>query len=450
MSSSQEVTRPRGLWFLTLFAAEEIPAAMVTYVALLMLLQLGLAPAEATFCSALLFVPWVLKSFMRPWVSRVGHFRLVLHFIEALLFISLLLLAFSFRPSSSLFPDGSSFLTSHSSLFTFLALLLVSLLCAWHELAARMYYERMLRPAYQRLLTVPKLVCSQIAIIFTYGALIFLVGTLEVYFRQIRYSWSVGCYVTAGILLFFAFIHLCTLSDSNGQQTFRDYNRAMMLKHSRIDNGQHIVDNKALSVGRSCHLVGAQAQMLSALLIFLLLLPQALMFHARVLYLYDTQAHGGLQCTIQEIGFAQGTVGVIAFSVGIALGRTLIIRHTLHRLFWPMALSLVLSPFVYLGMTLWPPQSLPALCCCTMTAQFLFGLGLSVCRLPISTISGPRYRNTINMLQIPLVSAAMIVPMALSGWMVEQLGYNTYFLVNALSAPVCLLGIFLLRRHIRD
>ena len=42
----------------------------------------------------------------------------------------------------------------------------------------------------------------------------------------------------------------------------------------------------------------------------------------------------------------------------------------------------------------------------------------------------------------------MIVPMALSGWLVEQLGYNTYFLVNALSAPVCLLGVYLLRRRI--
>ena len=171
------------------------------------------------------------------------------------------------------------------------------------------------------------------------------------------------------------------------------------------------------------------------------------MFHSRVLYLFDAQVRGGLQCTMQEIGFAQGTVGVIAFSIGLALGRRLIVRHTLQRLFWPMALSLSLSPFVYLGMTFWPPQSLPALCCCTMTAQLLFGLGLGVCRLPISAISGTRYRNTINMLQIPLVSAAMLVPMAMSGWLVEQLGYNTYFLVNALSAPVCLLLIFLLRRR---
>ncbi len=383
-----------------------------------MLLQLGLAPAKATFFSALLFVPWVLKTFMRSWVSRVGHLRLVLHLVEVLLIISLVLLALSFGVVNVKWMNGSS--------LVFSALLLVSLLCAWHEVAARMYYERMLRPVVQRLFTVPRLVCSQVSVIFTYGALIFLVGTLEVYFRQIRYSWSVGCYVTAGILLIFAFLHLGILP--NRQQT--------------ADNRQQAVSDSTTS-SRSSFVRSP----LSVLVLFLLLLPQALMFHARVLYLYDTHAHGGLQCTIQEIGFAQGTVGVIAFSIGIALGRLFIIRHTLQRLFWPMALSLVLSPFVYLGMTFWPPQTLPALCCCTMSAQFLFGLGLSVCRLPISTISGPRYRNTINMLQIPLVSAAMIVPMALSGWLVEQLGYNTYFLVNALSAPVSLLGIYLLRRR---
>ena len=393
----------KGFWFLTLFAAEEIPAAMVTYVALLMLLQLGLAPAEATFFSALLFVPWVLKSFMRPWVSRVGNFRQMIHIIEALLFICLGALAFTFNIGP---------------IAVFLALLLVSLLSAWHELTARMYYERMLRPAFQRLFVTPKLVASQVAVIFTYGALIFLVGTLEVYFRQIRYSWSLASYVAAGIFLFFFLLHLGTLSLITSSSVVTDYNRISPPK-----GGWGVF-----------------------LLLFFLLLPQALMFHARVLYLFDAQARGGLQCTMQEIGFAQGTVGVIAFSVGIALGRRLIARYTLQRLFWPLAVCVVLSPFVYLGMTICPPQSLWQLCCCTMTAQLLFGLGLGICRLPISAISGTRYRNTINMLQIPLVSAAMIVPMAVSGWMVEQLGYNTYFLVNALSAPVCLLGVYLLRR----
>ena len=130
---------------------------MVTYVALLMLLQLGLAPAEATLLSAILFVPWVLKSFMRSWVRRVGHFRQMLHLIEAMLFVCLMLLAFSFNPTTfRLSSFNIQLSTFNFQISTFLALFGVSLLCAWHELAARMYYERMLRPSYQRLLTVRK------------------------------------------------------------------------------------------------------------------------------------------------------------------------------------------------------------------------------------------------------------------------------------------------------
>ena len=382
-----------------------------------MLLQLELRPAIATLWSALLFLPWVLKSFMRAWVRRVGHFRQMLHLIEVLLFISLVFLAFSFNRGPSA---------------VFFSLLLVSLLCAWHELAARMYYERMLRPVFQKLLTGPKLACSQVAIIFTYGALIFLVGTLQVYFRQIRYSWSVGCYVAAGLFLIFFFHHL------------------IWLRNPRIgDNGaKHSVGASVKAELRIIDRIRHQEKWWQPVLVlFLLLLPQGLMFHARVLYLYLSQAQGGLQCTMQEIGFAQGTVGVIAFSIGLFLGRRLIRLYTLERLFWPMALCIVLSPFVYLGMTFWPPQALWQLCLCTMSAQLLFGLGIGICRLPISAISGARYRNTINMLQIPLVSAALIVPMAISGWMVERLGFNTYFLINSLCAPICLLGIYLLKRR---
>lgn len=396
----------RGLWFLTLFTAEEVPAAMVTYVALLMLLQMGAAPAVATLLSALLFLPWVLKSFVRPRVERVGHFRVQLHIAEGLLTVVMILLALSFR---------------HGLIVVFVCLMATSLLCAWHELTARMYYERMLTPVFQRLFTSPKMATSQIAVILTYGVLIFMVGTLQVYFRQIRYSWSLGCYVAAGIFLLFTFHHLLWLRNVTEQP-----------------------HHKFIEPARPRSLAGVWEDFL---LLLLLLLPQGLMFHARVLYLFAEAEDGGLECTMPEIGFAQGTVGVIAFSIGIAIGRRFIAHHRWPQVFWPMAVCLVLSPFVYLGMTVFPPQSLIALSACTMAAQLLFGLGIGICRHPIHNISGARYRNTINMLQIPLISAALLVPMAMSGLLVEWLGYSRFFLLNALSGPVCLLVIWLLRKR---
>lgn len=388
---------------------------MVTYVALLLLLQLGTAPAEAISLSAMLFLPWVTKPLLRYGVRGTGHFRGQLHVAEALLSASLLLMALAVKQGSAA---------------VFLCLCGTSLLCVWHELVAGMCYEKMLLPVYQRLFSCPKMVCTQLAIIFTYGALIFLVGTLQVYFRQIRYSWSVGCYVVAGVFLLFAFHHLLWLRSP----------------YARVSHGTWEETDK--EDVRLVERIRRQKALWRPMLILLLLLfPQGLLFHTRVLYLFTARAMGGLGCTMQEIGFAQGTIGVIAFSAGMAVGRHFIARCGFSKTFWPMAVSLALSPVIYLGMTVSPPSSLFALSACTMAAQLFFGFGIGICRLPVSAVSGARYSCTVSMLQVPLVSAAMFLPMAASGWLAQRLGFSLFFLVNALSAPVCLLSVFLLRRQ---
>ena len=170
--------------------------------------------------------------------------------------------------------------------------------------------------------------------------------------------------------------------------------------------------------------------------LFFLLLPQSLMFYTRVIYLYDIRTRGGLGCSIQEIGFAQGTVGVIAFCIGLTIGRRILKSISLGQSFWPLALTLGISPLAYLTMTLLKPDSLWTICACTSLAQFCFGLGLYACRLPVLYISGERYRNTINLLYIPLVATCIIPPAALSGWLTQWCGYHHFFMLDALSAPI--------------
>ena len=419
-SEIEEVRQREGLssigkaWCLTLFVAEEIPATIVIYVALLMFLQMGMALAEATFFSASLFLPWALKSFTRSLVEHVMHPRLLLHTVEILLCGALVLLAYC---------------CNKGVLPVFYSLFSVSLLCSIHSLASQACYERTIHPLYRRFLTPSGQMCSQMAIVFTYGAFIFLVGILQVYSRNIRYSWQVGSYVAAGVFLLFTLFHLAFLTFSNDNSQVEERHCSKNILPSRGDFWR------------------------GASLLFLLLLPQGLMFYARVLYLYDVHSNGGLQCTIQEIGFAQGTVGVIAFSLGLLLGRRIVRKTTLRggsngggNSFWLMACSLALSPFVYLLMTIYPPQHLLHLSFCTGMAQLLFGLGLGACRLPLTDISGTRYDALLNQLRIPPLAAVMLLPMAASGYLVSQLGYTNFFLFNTICAFFCLLGIFVLRR----
>lgn len=404
---------------LTIFSAEEIPAALVTFVSLVIFLQLGVSAPMATGLSAALFLPWVFKSFIRTWVRRAGHFRHMIHISEGLL-------------SAMLFALAASF--TYGVGWVFASLFVISMLCSWHELLARMYYERMLRPRLQQIYNTPKVIHSHIAVIFTYGALILMVGGMEVFFRQIRRAWAMGCYLTAGFFLLITLYHLFVLKnpavgDASRLHTMRGSVRAEL----------HVIERIRQQKG----------WYLSVLSLFLLLLPQSLMFYTRVLFLLDSDENGGLECTIQEVGFAQGTIGVLAFCLGITIGRSLLRWIPLTRIFWPLSIALGLSPAAYLLMTIEAPSSLGILCVATFQAQLLFGMGLCVCRALVQNISGNRYRNTVNLLYVPLISLCMIVPMASSGWMVQQLGYSRFFLIDVFTAPTAWFIVWLLNRRYR-
>ena len=254
----------QGIWISTLFAAEEIPSAIVTFVALLMFLQIGASVTLSTTLAALLFLPCILKSFLRAWVRRAGHFRHMLLLTEGLMCIALMALAFAF---------------SQGIWYVFCALMLTSFLVAWHELTARMYYERMLYPRQQQYYTNLKIASAQLAVILTYGVLIILVGNLQVFFRQIRHSWAMGCYMTAGIFMLFLLLHLFILRNPQ----IGDQRR----KHSMSESVKaevHVMDR----IRRQPH------WWVYVLCMFLMLVPQSLMFFTRVHYLFDKVANGGL------------------------------------------------------------------------------------------------------------------------------------------------------------
>ena len=101
---------------------------MTTFVALLMFLQMGVSPAVSTLLAALLFLPWVSKSWMRSYVYRAGHYRRALLLLEFFLSLSLAALAFALL---------------HSLEWTFATLMFISLLTAGHEFTSHLYYERM-------------------------------------------------------------------------------------------------------------------------------------------------------------------------------------------------------------------------------------------------------------------------------------------------------------------
>jgi len=180
--------------------------------------------------------------------------------------------------------------------------------------------------------------------------------------------------------------------------------------------------------------------------LFFLLLPQALMFNTRVFFLLASSERGGLDCSFQDVGFAQGTIGVLAFSLGIALGRSMMREYGNRSMFGVTAVVLTLSPVPYLLMALYPQiGDMLMLCCMTFVAQLFFGFGLNVCRVYVPYISEQRYRNVTNFLYLPMVASLMVVPMTLSGWLCMELGYQTFFKLCVAIAPVAWIVLWISR-----
>ena len=392
-----------GLWTITLFAANEIPSVVVTFVALIMFLQMNIGVALSTLFATILLLPWVAQPLMRRLTSKAQGGRLYLHATELLLTVALLTFALTM---------------GYGKWWTVAMMMGISVLSAWHDLLARHYFIRRTMMAQEKHHSVLKTLSSQMATVLTYGLMIMAVGVLQIYFRQrtVTYSWALGCYILAGAYL------LLTMANT------------ILLKtpgHRADITAQPWPWKQPGWKRKTC-------------IMMLMLLPQGLMFYSRTIFLLARRQQGGLGCTLQEVGFAQGTIGVIAFLLGVAIGRMMQQHHGEKRMRWPLTICLGMSPAVYLAMTQWEPTNLWFLSAYTFMAQLFFGLGLNACRKYIKDISGERYQNAVNPLYIPIICLCILLPMALSGFMLERMDYEHFFLVDALCAPITWLAIAIL------
>lgn len=335
--------------------------------------------------------------------------------------------------SAILSPSSPLFGLSVRPLFNFqfsvfFSLLVVGFLTAWHVVLAEYYYHLQARSnKLRRLYSTPRLVVSQGMVVATYGLLIILVGSLQVLSHSIYVSWAMVFKFLAGVVLLFLFWHLLPLF-INGRAWAMRRPKSRMQKVKKPDSHislYHVPDHYLHRSG--------DVTLRQMLLLFLFLLPQSLMFYARVLYLLAPFGVGGLSRSIQEVGYAHGVVGALSFFLGLTLSRRLAKRHP------DLGLVVLLSPLVYLGMTICPPQWLWQICCCTFVAQFAFGYGLHsmLTRLGFFPMSG---------LRSPFVAIVMILPAALSGLMLQALDFHSYFLLDVLTSVIAFLTFFTWRK----
>lgn len=382
----------------TLYFAEGIPYAIVNTFALIMYIRLGLSNADAALYTSWLYLPWVIKPFWSPFVDIMKTKRWWVLAMQSLIAMGLAGVAFCI--------PLSFFLQS-----TLALLWLVAFSSATHDISADGFYMLALNEKNQSLFVGIRSTFYRISMVVGQGALVILAGYLEQFSNNdIPFAWSTTLYICAGLFLAFALYHFYVLPKPD--------------KDKKVSAGNP-VKSFFSSFGSFFQKPGIY---ISVLFILLFRLGEAQLTKIASPFLLDSVSEGGLGLSTTQIGFAYGTVGVLALTVGGILGGILVSKDGLSKWLWPMVLSMNAPNLLYVYMSIAQPENYVMICSLVALEQFGYGFGFTAFMLYLIYVSKGEYSTSHYAICTGFMALGMMLPGMFAGKIQELVGYPHFFM----------------------
>ena len=145
-------------------------------------------------------------------------------------------------------------------------------------------------------------------------------------------------------------------------------------------------------------------------------------------FLLDSRALGGLGLSPGQVGFAYGTVGILALTAGGLLGGFLAARNGLKFWLWPMVCAIHLPDAVFVWLATAQPDSFWLISLGLAVEQFGYGFGFAAYMLYMIRIARGRQATAHYAICTGFMALGMMVPGMFSGWLQEQVGYQNFFI----------------------
>lgn len=385
-------------WVPSLYFAEGIPYVIAaTTFALIMYKRLGMSNADAALYTSWLYLPWVIKPFWSPFVDIMKTKRWWIIAMQFLIGAGLAGVAFCIP-------------TDFWLQSTLAILWLVAFGSATHDISADGFYMLALNDNQQSLFVGIRSTFYRISMIVGQGALVMLAGYLEEKTNNIPISWSITFLTSAGIFLALAVYHFFVLPKPNNDQSVQ---------------GKEPIKSFFSSFGSFFSQKGI---LLSLAFILLFRLGEAQLTKIATPFLLDSLEAGGLGLSTKEIGFAYGTVGVIALTLGGILGGIVAAKGGLRKWILPMALAMNVPNLLYVFLSYTQPESYGLVCTFVAIEQFGYGFGYTAFMLYLIYISRGEYSTSHYAICTGFMALGMMLPGMVAGWIEKQLGYNNFFI----------------------
>ena len=399
--------RRRGLtrdaawaWVPTLYFAEGLPYIAVMTLSLVMYKRMGISNTEVALYTGWLNLPWVIKPLWSPFIDLLRTKRWWIVAMQALVGAGLAGIAF-------LIPADHFF---QSTLAVFWLMAFAS---ATHDIAADGFYMLGLSPHRQALFVGIRSTFYRIATIAGQGLLIMFAGYLEKSERGIPYAWSMTFLVMAGLFLALFVYHAFVLPRPDSDRPAANVSARGLLR-------------EFLLTFRSFF----QKEGIGVALLFMLLyrFPEAQLAKMSIPFLLDPLSEGGLGMTTEQIGFTQGTVGIIGLTIGGILGGIAVARNGLKHWLWAMVWAISLPDLVYVYLSYFPETSLLWVNVCIFIEQFGYGFGFTAYMMYLIYFSRGTHSTAHYAICTAFMALGMMLPGMAAGWLQEQLGYRLFFI----------------------
>ena len=387
-------------WVPTLYFAEGLPYIAVMTLSLVMYKRMGISNAEVALYTGWLNLPWVIKPLWSPFIDLMRTKRWWIVAMQVLVGAGLAGIAF-------LIPADRFF---QSTLAVFWLMAFAS---ATHDIAADGFYMLGLSPHRQALFVGIRSTFYRIATIAGQGLLIMFAGYLEKSERGIPYAWSMTFLVMAGLFLALFVYHAFVLPRPDSDHPAANVS-ARGLLHEFLLTFRSFFQKEGIGVA----------------LLFMLLyrFPEAQLAKMSIPFLLDPVSEGGLGMTTEQIGFTQGTLGIIGLTIGGILGGIAVSRHGLKRWLWLMVWAISLPDLVYVYLSYFPETSLLWVNVCIFVEQFGYGFGFTAYMMYLIYFSRGAHSTAHYAFCTAFMALGMMLPGMAAGWLQEQLGYRMFFI----------------------
>ncbi len=237
-------------------------------------------------------------------------------------------------------------------------------------------------------------------------------AVFEVRSGNIPLSWAVTLFVLAGLFLLFGLWHKFILPHPASDRPGDAHSIPVFIKEFFQTFGSFFRKPK-----------------LAALLLFLLLyrFGEAQLVKMVTPFLLDAREVGGLGLTTSQVGWAYGTIGIIALTLGGILGGLVASRRGLKAWLWPMVLIIHLPDAAFIYLAYEQPDNLALISTAIAVEQFGYGFGFTAYMLYMIYIARGVHKTAHYAICTGFMALGMMIPGMWSGWLQEVIGYQHFF-----------------------